>query len=616
MDIINSTNGCILNDHKNENYIFKSDNFRLINNNLTYTFSKEKTTTKLPFIWFGYKMLPTKVKNIIKFDIMFLSDVPSKYDNFFIKTHNPEEYYNDWLSQCIKDEFVHIELPIYLGKSEQLVIFIMDECLKSVNFVIKNIEIVPDSTNYKFISFYTEGTPHDKCFNLSEAVSIYKSNISNYVDSIRFYSARELRSNKETEWVVKEFSFEPKCNQFTNFIGYLAWKPYIILKTLLESNEGDIIYYRDSNCKKYPEILHHVKNTVLTLNFVLNDNDIFMPIENYPRLKNKKNIKKEVFEHFELYNNEMLESYLLNASIIVCRKNEKNINFMNDWLNACKNEKLITAETFSKQHPAFEWNTQEQAIMNILHKKYVKMNLGNEMIYSFNNRKFGLRMLTRKNRVAILLAGNIRNNNIELIKNNKKYLFELYNCDIFISTWDKPVMDNLNIQELYNNIKSHNIENDDDWFSKLPETYKYFKNRDKLEPVFREFYKIWDCNKLKKEYENANNFNYDLVFCFTPDMFLVQEIPQCYLKDFFNINKDLSKNKIFALNPPTRSFYGNNESMNQLCDCWLNIVDYINLNDEIDTNANAYKLLLQRQCLLNNLDVKNIPVCIGDIYRD
>ena len=60
-----------------------------------------------------------------------------------------------------------------------------------------------------------------------------------------FYTADELKSNLETSYLVKEYENEPEYNLKTNLIGYLRWKPYIILKTLLESNEGDIIYYRD-----------------------------------------------------------------------------------------------------------------------------------------------------------------------------------------------------------------------------------------------------------------------------------------------------------------------------------------------------------------------------------
>lgn len=606
-----------------------------------FEFSKETCEIQR----FGYKIKPEKVKTIMKFDILFLSDVPIK--DVFIKTHDPEKCYNDWLINCKKDQYVHIEVELFLGKSEQLIIFFMD-CLKPLHFLVKNVEFVPDKINYKFISFYTQGEPLDKCFDLTNSMNKYKNSIEKYVDSIRFYNSHELKENPDTEYLVKEFEDEPLYNLKTHLIGYLRWKPYIILKTLLESNDGDIIYYRDSNVNKYPDILQNIQYTTETINYVLSDSDIFIPVENYPRIKYKQHIKREVFEYFDLYNYKTLESYLINASIIVCRKSELNIKFMIEWLDVCKNDNLITSSTTINQHRDFKWNTQEQAIMNILIKKYTRDDLFPCDIskYSFYNRRFSLNSLKRVNRVAILLAGEMRNfDNIELIQKNNEYLFELYNCDIFVSTWDKrgfsPYHGSINnkiysdnkINDINNyNIKTTNIENYEDWFDNLPDTYKeiYYKGLkcgDKLinATIFPQLYKIWDCNRLKTEYETQNDFKYDLVIRFRPDMCLVEEIPEEYLNDFLNITKELSANKIYTLNPPKIFypnriydifFYGDNDSMNKLCNCWLTILDFI--HHPFDNNlpiVDACRVLYVC-CLFNNLNVIDIPRCIGDIYRD
>jgi hypothetical protein len=647
-------NGVIINDKENynENNLYKCNHFVFKKTNEYYEFIKEETFTTHPYVWCGYKIKPEKVKTIMKFDIIFLSDIPNKNDNMFIKTHDPEKHYNDWLLNCKKNEFVHIELEMFLGKSEQLIIFIMDACLKPVHFLVKNIEFIYDTINYKFISFYTKGEPYDKCLNLTKSVNKYKNSIKKYMDSIRFYNSHELKQNPDTEYLVKEFNNEPLYNLKTHLIGYLRWKPYIILKTLLESNDGDIIYYRDSNVEKYPTILHDIQYSVETINYVLSNTDIFIPVENYPTLKMKNNVKREVFEYFDLYNYNTLESYLLNASIIVCRKSEVIIKFINEWLDVCKNDNLINCSTIGNQHPEFYWNTQEQAIMNILMKKYIMNNLFPYDIskYSIYDRSFSINSLKRVNRIAILLSGEMRNfDNIELIQKNNKYLFELYNCDIFISTWDKKGfspyhgsinkknysdnnIDN-NIKNIYNNIKTINIENYEEWFNNLPYNYKeiYYKglqiNDKKVvnATVFPQLYKIWDCKRLKTEYENKHNFQYDLVIRFRPDMCLVEKIPEKYLNDFFHVNKELQQNKIFTLNPPKIFypmriydifFYGNNESMNKLCNCWLNILDCINNPFDNKLPMVDSCRVLYVCCLLNNLNVIDITRCIGDIYRD
>lgn len=264
---------------------------------------------------------------------------------------------------------------------------------------------------------------------------------------------------------------------------------------------------------------------------------------------------------------------------------------------------------------------------------------------SFDNCEFDMSKSVK--RVAILLAGEMRNyDNIELVQKNKKYLFEVYNCDIFISTWDKkgyspahgyaynkPYSDDKitiqNIENIYNNIKSINIENFNDWFSNLPEEYKALYNLRQhggncYATVFPQLYKLWDCNRLKTEYEKQNDFQYDLVIRFRPDMCLVEEIPKEYLTDFLDIDK-VSQNKIFTINPPKIFypnrvydifFFGNNESMNILCDCWNNILNcihysYYNGLPQVDACRVLYV-----QCLLNNLHVIDMQRCIGDIYRD
>jgi hypothetical protein len=644
-------NGFIINEMNNNN-IFKSDTSTVICDNDTCEFIKNETYYETPFIWVGYKLIPEKVKTIMKFDIMFKSDVPTMNDHFYIKTHDPEEHYNDWLNDCKKGVYVHIEIPLVLGKVEQLIIFIMDKCLKPVNFIIKNVEFVPDKINYKFLSFYTQGEPYDKCFNLTHAANNYQKSIEKYVDSTRFFNAYELKQNPETEYLVKSYSVEPKYNQNTHLIGYLRWKPYIILKLLLESNEGDIIYYRDSNIIKYPNILVDIDKTISVLDFVLNENDFFMPVEGYPYIKMKNHVKRECFENLNIYNKQIIESYLLNASIIVCRKSDTSIKLIQNWLDICSIDSLISSEFTEPQHIDFKWNTQEQAILNVLIKKYIEENIFKLNIHKFavTQRIFSINSLKRVNRVAILLAGEMRNfNNIELIRQNNKNLFELYNCDIFISTWDKKGYSSYHgsinskdysdntveedyIKNIYNNIKSINIENFNEWFLRLPETYKEIYNK-KFKTgnhtinatVFPQLYKIWDCNRLKTEYEITNNFKYDLVIRFRSDMCLIEEIPEEYLKDYFNIDEKMSENKIYTLNPPkifypTRIydifFYGNNNSMNKLCNCWLNILDCIyHPYDNGLLSVDSCRVLYV-QCLLQNLKVVDITRCIGDIYRD
>jgi hypothetical protein len=638
---------------KTRKYLSNKCQFTKINEN-SFEFEKDETYQFVPFVWCGVNYEASKVKTNLKFDICFISEVPTINDNFFIKTHSPLQNINDWLIKCKQGEFVTIEIPLSISKEKQLILFMLDECRKSVKFVVKNLEFISNPITYTFITFFTQGEPFDKCYDLTNQVRDYSKKICNFIDKIKLYNAYEFKKNKDLEYLVKEFKYETALNPNTHLIGFLRWKPYIILQTLLESNDGDIIFYRDSNCHKYPQILSGVENTISTIDFVLKKSDIYIPIENYPKIKKKHNVKKEVFEHFEMHNNSMLESYLYNASIVICKKTDKTIQFMKDWLSYCLNDELINCNYGVDQHPDFWWNTQEQAIMNLLIEKYNKLKLWefNQKIlnYSIIERNFQKSQMKKVLKVAVFIPGEMRNcDNQYVMYYNNKNLLDLYNCDIFASVWDKKGFSpdhgtisnkeysNKNINEeklnnIYKNIKKTNIENFDEWFDQLSDTYKdlYNKgfeinNRKVKGTTIPQLYKIWDCNRLKTEYEKENGFEYDLVIRIRPDMCFLEEIPDSFLHDFFYNENSSILNKIYTLNPPKiffpnriydAFFYGNSNSMNKICNVWPNILECIEFPfDNGLPNLDACRVLFVN-CIINQLEVVNISRSFTEIYRD
>ena len=642
--------GIILNNLFFNNYKSKNLLLNKMDDN-TFKIIKNKNHCIEYYTWFGYYYNPTKVETIMSFEINFLSDIPKINDNFFIKTHEPVNKYNDWLKSCIKGKFIKIKIKIHLKKQNQLILFMMDEFLDKCKFIIKNINFESSDISYKMISFYTQGKPFDNCLDLSKTTDKYKKVIYDYVDEVKFYNKLELQNNKDTEFMVKEYLNEPIHNKCINLIGYQRWKPYIILDTLKKSNDNDIIYFRDSNIDKYPNILNGLEYTLKYLNLVLNETDIFAPVENIGIIKMKQHIKIEVFEKIDKYPNNYLDDNLINSSIIILRKNEFVIKFITEWLEFCMDESLISSDYSNNQHPDFKWNTMEQSILNVLIKKYINQKLlpYKFPFYGITERSFESKSIVRALKVAILLCGEMRNfNNLELVKRNNQYLFTKYNCDLFISTWDHKGFspyhgtinnknyssDNIRYDDIinnYNNVKNINIENYKDWFLTLPKEYKEIYNLglkcgDKIvnATVFPQLYKFWDANRMKILYENENNFKYDLVIRFRSDMCLIEEIPNEYINEFIKLEGN-TFNKIWTLNPikifyPTRIYdifyFGNSYCMNIIADSWINILKYI--NDPFDNKLPKVDScrVLYVATLLNNINVIDIPRCIGDIYRD
>lgn len=140
--IIRVDNGIILNQ-LDADKIYVCNDMSIVKNDDIYTVTKKQTMSTLPFRWFGHWVEPVHTNLVVSFDIKFNDSIPRQDEKFAIKTHEPDEYYTDWLGLCKVNEFVHITIPIYVYRKRQLIILIMDQYLKSCSFQIKNMTIMP-----------------------------------------------------------------------------------------------------------------------------------------------------------------------------------------------------------------------------------------------------------------------------------------------------------------------------------------------------------------------------------------------------------------------------------------------------------------------------------------
>ncbi|MFU0933111.1 hypothetical protein ACM26E_20180 [Kluyvera cryocrescens] len=522
---------------------------------------------------------------------------------------------------------------------------------------VKKIIYSP-SVKLHFITFYTQGGKYDDGIDLSSEVDLLLRKAKPFADSVRAISAYELKSNPDTKIYVKEFEEEAIWNFKTNKIGFLRWKPYILLKELEKMNDGDILFYRDCNVTKYPNILadiHHIrKNATSVLNYI--NGDLFSPIEMFPNLKVKHNVKTDVLKQMGLLTEKNIESYLHNASIIICRKTPEVIKALKEWLYYCMDDQLISPNYNQVQHCEFKHNTQEQAIFNgvLIKNGYAGLNSFKRPLgLSIIDRHFSLQKLVRVPRVAILYCGQARNfDNSELLKMNFDNLLGKFNCDIFASLWDERGysfhhgqanpssysrdrdLSKEKIIRLLNHsgctVQSVEFENFDNWISNQNEVIQqlYHQGLNFGEKVvkataFPQLYKIYKANQLKTTFEESNNFKYDLVIRMRPDMGFVEPIPDYCINEELKISNNT--NNIYHLNPPKIFypnriydilFWGNSENMNRMAESWININNL--LEDDFDNGLPLVDCcrLLYVQALKSRINVIDVSRCIGDIYRD
>jgi hypothetical protein len=223
-----------------------------------------------------------------------------------------------------------------------------------------------------FVGFYSEGGVNDNGINLVEEKNIVEQNLKRNVDGFMFYTPKMLKQMGYSDHVI-DFK-DPGLvtgNSKMNHIGNCAWRPLILLLELEKLNDGDVIVYRDINCKKYPGLKNFkdFKKTIRKiLDFEKYDFAMFRQNEEYvleqfckPNIIDEVAINKEFTKNFPL----LLSGY------VVFKKTDISIEFLKEWNKLCLVEEYINGEKYGELSPKFKWFTPEQAIMGVIISNWV-----------------------------------------------------------------------------------------------------------------------------------------------------------------------------------------------------------------------------------------------------
>lgn len=149
--------------------------------------------------------------------------------------------------------------------------------------------------------------------------------------------------------------------------GYWLWKPYIILKTLESTAEGDIIVYLDSGALIYKKHAFKYINKLIK-QILKNPKDIFLK-NNYH--SNRAFVKRDLLLYFNMDNDRIRDATQLDASIIILKNSIKSKKFIKEWLEICTHEDLLTdLPSVSQEHSDFTDHRHDQAILTLLSYKY------------------------------------------------------------------------------------------------------------------------------------------------------------------------------------------------------------------------------------------------------
>ncbi|MDO5332189.1 MAG: hypothetical protein Q4E99_05860 [Bacillota bacterium] len=124
--------------------------------------------------------------------------------------------------------------------------------------------------------------------------------------------------------------------------GLWLWKPYFILKTLQEVNEGDVVFYSDAGAcfvKPIDKLINQTDDIVLFSGEYLE----------------KWYTKPELFQMMDCISPRFVGTLQVNAAFSVYRKKDKSIVFVKEWLDWCCHDGALILDTIYNENPSTEF---------------------------------------------------------------------------------------------------------------------------------------------------------------------------------------------------------------------------------------------------------------------
>ena len=147
--------------------------------------------------------------------------------------------------------------------------------------------------------------------------------------------------------------------------GYWLWKPYIILKTLVENMvDGEVLMYQDAgayiihDAGPLIKLCEHAKYGILLF---------------YLTLLEQQYTKRDAFLLLDVDKDNVYQTFQRLASFILFQKNCMSLQFVMEWLAYASDPRLITdiKNTLGKPNlPGFREHRHDQSILSLLSKKW------------------------------------------------------------------------------------------------------------------------------------------------------------------------------------------------------------------------------------------------------
>ena len=151
----------------------------------------------------------------------------------------------------------------------------------------------------------------------------------------------------------------------TRGCGYWLWKPYIILKTLIESmSDNDLLMYQDAGA--------HIIRDVGPLLQLAQELDPGIVVFHTQFLENVFT-KRDAYVLMDMDDARVYDSYQRLASFVIVRKNCQSLQFVMEWLAYASDPRILTDIDNQMGKPSlatFKENRHDQTVLSLLSKKW------------------------------------------------------------------------------------------------------------------------------------------------------------------------------------------------------------------------------------------------------
>lgn len=194
----------------------------------------------------------------------------------------------------------------------------------------------------------------NKDFSLQQKWNSFSAQNLGNADNVISYTNDDIKDYLETYSVFKKY---PKG------FGNYFWKPFIIKKALSNIEDNDFLFYSDSGSI----ILKDLKVLARFLNNAQKDILAFkLP------LIEKQWTKRDAFIFLDADSKDKTDTAQLLATFILIKKTPASINFMNKYVEACLDERIVSDlpnGSGKDNYPEFIAHRHDQSVFSILAKK-------------------------------------------------------------------------------------------------------------------------------------------------------------------------------------------------------------------------------------------------------